>query len=104
MISKPERARVHPAGTGLLLRTEGAIIMMTHSDDGLYQYLDHLTLFRQKHGRGRNPEAAQARHYCKTMRKQVKAELKRRGLPARKPDDTRTYGPGQTAWQGKGAQ
>jgi len=33
------------------------------------------------------------------MRKKVKAELERRGLPTTRPGDTRVYGPGQALWQ-----
>lgn len=72
----------------------------TYTDDHLYQELDRLTLYRQVHGRGCTPDAAQARHYSEVMRDKAKAELRRRGLPGRRPDDTRVYGPGQAAWQG----
>lgn len=65
----------------------------------LYNELDRLTEYRRQHGRGRSPDAAQARHYCNTMRAKVKRELKRLGLPTTRPDDTRAYGPGQAAWQ-----
>jgi hypothetical protein len=71
------------------------------TDSELYHELDRLSLYRQIHGRGRNPEAYQARHYCKTMRRKVRADLRRRGLPARRPEDTRCYGPGQAIWQGR---
>jgi len=75
--------------------------MTEYTNDQLYQELDRLTLFQRIHGRGHNPDAAEVRHYCKTIRKKIKAELKQRGLPSRRPGDTRVYGPGQTAWQGR---
>jgi len=68
----------------------------------LYAELDRLALYRQTHGRGCTPDAAQARHYCKVMRRKVRAELRRRGLPGTRPGDPRAYGPGQAKWQGNG--
>ena len=68
----------------------------------LYAELDRLGLYRQKYGRGRTEDAAQARFYCKAMRRKVQAELRRRGLPGTRPGDPRAYGPGQAKWQGNG--
>jgi hypothetical protein len=70
-----------------------------YADKELYDFLDHLSEHRRRHGRGRSPETYQARHYCGKMRKKVKAELKRRNLPATRPGDKRVYGPGQARWQ-----
>ena len=71
------------------------------TDEHLYRELDRLARFRQVHGRGRTPDAAQARHYCKVMRRKAKTELQQRGLPGCRPDDSRVYGPGQAPWQGR---
>jgi hypothetical protein len=70
-----------------------------YTDEALYDFLDHLTEYRRQNGRGRSPEAYHIRHYCGKMRKKVKAELKRRELPATRPGDKRVYGPGQQSWQ-----
>lgn len=71
--------------------------------EDLYQTLDDLTFYRQTDGRERSPEAAHVKAYCKAERARIKAELKRRGLPGTKPDDIRTYGPGQASWQRAGS-
>ena len=70
-----------------------------YTPEALYDFLDRLAEHRRQHGRGRSPEAYQARHYCGEMRGKVRAELKRRNLPPTRPGDTRVYGPGQTRWQ-----
>ena len=69
----------------------------------LYSLKDDLTLYRQIHGRGNTPNAAQARWFCKTERARINAELRRRKLPGTRPDDTRTYGSGTANWQRAGA-
>lgn len=68
-----------------------------------YDELDRLTSYRRSNGRGRNPDAYQARHYCKIMRGRVKARLKELGVPLTRPGETKVYGPGMAKWQkGKG--
>lgn len=76
--------------------------LTTLTEDRLYQVLDDLRDHRERDGRGRTPEAAHVRLFCREEGKRVKAELKRRGLPTSRPDDTRRYGPGRTAWQRAG--
>ena len=68
----------------------------------LYDALDDLAAFRRRRGRGRTAEAAHARGVCAAERARVKAELRRRGLRATRPGDTRVYGPGQAGWQRAG--
>lgn len=70
--------------------------------DQLYKRLDWLSEHRRQHGRGRNEGAAYVRQFCKEERARIKRELKRRKLPATCPDDSRSYGPGQAAWQRAG--
>lgn len=67
--------------------------------EGLYHALDELSAHRSRYGRGRTPEAAHVRDYCKAERARVKRELRRRELPATRPGDERTYGPGVAWWQ-----
>ena len=76
--------------------------LTTLTAEQLHDCLDDLTEYRQAYGRGRSPEAYYVKDYCKAERSRVKAELKRRGLRLTRPGDTRTYGPGQAAWQRAG--
>jgi len=69
-----------------------------------YDELDRLANYRRNHGRGRSPDAYQARHYCEVMRGNVKARLKKLRAPLTRPGDTRVYGPGQIAWQRAGVE
>jgi len=64
-----------------------------------YDELDRLAEYRRTAGRGRNPDACQARHYCGEMRKAVKKRLKQLEAPLTRPGDKRIYGPGAAAWQ-----
>lgn len=68
----------------------------------LYRRLDWLVEHRRQHERERTAEAAYVRYFCKEERKRVKRELKCRGLPATRPDDTRCYGPACATWQRTG--
>ena len=68
----------------------------------LYDELDELTRRRQREGRGRTPEAAHVREYCKRRRAQIKRALRRMGAPLTRPGDSRRYGPGQARWQRAG--
>ncbi len=70
--------------------------------EALYALLDDLTSYRQTDGRGRSEEATYVRDYCETERERVKVEIRRRGLPGTRANDTRIYGPGQAAWQRAG--
>lgn len=70
--------------------------------DELYTMLDELAEYRRTDGRGRDEYTAYVRDFCKTCRAEIKAEIKRRGLPGTKPGDTRVYGPGMAAWQQAG--
>ena len=72
------------------------------TDTQLYDLKDALSLYRSINGRGRSPDAAQARWFCKEERARVSAELRRRGAPGTRPGDTRSYGPGTAAWQRAG--
>jgi len=76
--------------------------LTNQTPDDLYQALDDLTAHRRAYGRGRSPEAAYVKEYCKAERARVKAELKRRGLRLTRPGDDRVYGPGQATWQRAG--
>lgn len=51
-------------------------------DDHLYRALFDLAEYRRSAGRGRSMEAAYVRDYVGQESKRVKAELKRRSLPA----------------------
>lgn len=68
----------------------------------LYDLLNALTTYRKSDGRGRTPEAAHVREFCKGERERIRAELSGRGKPTSRPGDKRCYGPGQTAWQQAG--
>jgi hypothetical protein len=70
--------------------------------DELYDELDELTAHRQREGRGRTPEAAHVREYCKQRRAQIKRQLRKMGAPTSRPGDDRRYGPGQSDWQRAG--
>ena len=72
--------------------------------DQLYDLKDALVIYRSINGRGRTPEAAQVRWYCKEERKRINAELRRRKLPGTRPGDPRVYGPGTAAWQRAGGR
>lgn len=67
-----------------------------------YDELDRLAERRRTAGRGRNPAAYQARHYCRETRKAIKRRLQQLGAPLTRLDDGRIYGPGATSWQRSG--
>lgn len=69
------------------------------SAEECYGFLDRLANHRRSEGRGRGPDAAQARYYCKTMTAKVKARLKELGAPPTRPGEKKFYGPGQAPWQ-----
>lgn len=51
----------------------------------LYASLDDLRAHKSAHGRGRSPEAAYVRDFCKGEMTRVRREIRRRGLPAQRP-------------------
>lgn len=59
------------------------------SDDQLYEKLADLRVKKSCLPRSRNQYTQHTRGYYKAMQAQVKAELRRRGLPTRKPTDKR---------------
>ena len=71
-----------------------------YSEQELYDFKDRLKARRIA---GRGPDQNQARLYKRTMLKRINAELRRRKLPATRPDDGRCYGPGCAKWQNAGA-
>lgn len=84
--------------------TDGVCVTCLAKADALYNRLDWLAEHRRQFGRGRNEGAAYVRDFCKTQRKEAKAELKRLGFPATRPGDERTYGPGNANWQRAGGR
>lgn len=72
-----------------------------YAPDELYDFKDRL---KARRIRGGGPDASHARWYKREMLKRVNAELKRRGLDATRPGDTRCYGPGCASWQQAGAR
>lgn len=72
------------------------------SEQQCYDELDRLFRYRKTHGRGSNPDAAQARRYCKVLRAKVKKRLRQLEARLTRPDDERVYGPGAAAWQRAG--
>ena len=52
----------------------------------LYASLDDLRAHRRVYGRGRTPEAAHIRAYCSSEAARLHREIRRRGLPAQRPD------------------
>lgn len=56
------------------------------SDGQLYDELDQVDRLRAREGRGRRPEAQAVRAWCTKRKRQVRAELKRRGLATVRDD------------------
>lgn len=67
-----------------------------------WDQLDKLTLRHQIEGRGKGPDAAQTRTFCETMRRKIRARLKKLDEPMTRPGDQRVYGPAQARWQKAG--
>lgn len=55
------------------------------SPEKLYQALQVLENYRQREGMGQTAESAHVRQSCKTQRRRIKRELRRRGLPVCPP-------------------
>lgn len=65
----------------------------------LYEQLSATDRVRAREGRGRTPEAAHVRAWCKTQKRRIRAELGRRRLPA--PPDGRWTGIGRGFFAGE---
>ena len=58
--------------------------LSTMTEKELYQALRNLDEHRREYGRGRSPEASHVRNYVREGKRQVRVELKQRGLPTTK--------------------
>lgn len=52
-----------------------------HTPEELYRALTDIHAYRTTEGRGRSEGAACVRAYCSERKREVRAELRRRGLP-----------------------
>lgn len=79
--------------------------LTTMTNDELYVYKDRLQIRRNEVKGRRGPGPSHTRHYCRTMREQINAELKRRNAPLRPLDaPQQVYGPGAAPWQKDGGK
>lgn len=79
--------------------------LTTMTDDELYRLKARLRARRDEVKGRRGPGPSHTRHYCRTMREQINAELKRRDAPLRPLDsESRVYGPGNAHWQKEGSK
>lgn len=77
----------------------------TMSLDELYAFKDRLKARRDRIKGRRGPGPSHTRHYCRTMRDKINAELKRRDAPLRPLDaHQRMHGPGAAPWQKDGGK
>jgi hypothetical protein len=60
-----------------------------YTDEELYSRLEYLRLAKARLPRSHNQYTQHTRNYYKAEQARVRAELRRRGLPVRKPTDRR---------------
>jgi len=73
--------------------------LSNYTDEQLYDELDKIGVKKARLPQIRDQYTQYTRNCYKAEQAQIKAELKRRGLPVTRPGDTRVYGPGQARWQ-----